>query len=92
MSSTDLCRLGKMVCPIMLAQEAEEISEAKAAELIGVDIVTYREHKRETIIGKFMRLGLLTIRLRRSGQIALMWYELTETGKRVAEEICQMSL
>ena len=49
MNSLDLCKLGAMVYPIMLAQEAGEISEAKGAELIGVDIVTYREQKSAAI-------------------------------------------
>jgi hypothetical protein len=49
MSSVQLCRLGSMVYPIMLTQEAGQISEAKAAELIGLDIVTYREQKAKAI-------------------------------------------
>jgi hypothetical protein len=49
MNSAALCKLGSLVYPIMLAQEAGEISEAKASELIGLDIVTYREKKHEAI-------------------------------------------
>ena len=48
-SSLSLFRLGQIVYPIMLTQEFGEISEAKAAELIGVDIVTYRMKKHEAI-------------------------------------------
>ena len=47
--SAKLCQLGSLIYPIMLAQEAGEISEAKAAELIGVDLVTYRERKQQAI-------------------------------------------
>lgn len=49
MSSLELCRLGSLVYPIMLAQEAGEISEAKAAELLNQDVVTYREEKHKAI-------------------------------------------
>ena len=45
MSSLELARMGSLVYPIMLAQEAGEISEGKAGELLGLDIVTYREKK-----------------------------------------------
>jgi len=43
--SVKLCKLGSMVYPIMLAQAEGELTESKAAELIGLDIVTYREAK-----------------------------------------------
>lgn len=49
MSSLELCKLGQLVYPIMLAQEAGEISESKAAELLGMDIITYRETKQRAI-------------------------------------------
>lgn len=49
MSSLELSRLGALVYPIMLAQEAGEVSESKAAELLGLDIVTYREKKQTAI-------------------------------------------
>lgn len=49
MSSLELCRLGALVYPIMLAQEAGEISESKAAELLDLDIVSYREKKQAGI-------------------------------------------
>lgn len=35
--------------PIMLAQEFGEISESKGSELLGMDIITYREHKQKAI-------------------------------------------
>lgn len=49
MSTLKLTQLASLVYPIMLTQEAGEISEAKAAELLGFDIVSYREKKREAI-------------------------------------------
>jgi len=49
MSSLELSKLGSLVYPIMLTQECGEISESKAAELIGLDIVTYREQKAKAI-------------------------------------------
>jgi hypothetical protein len=49
MSSLELCKLGSLVYPIMLTQEAGELTEAKAAELIGLDIVSYREAKAKAI-------------------------------------------
>lgn len=49
MNSVQLCRLGSLVYPIMLTQEAGEISEGKAAELVGLDIVSYREQKQKAI-------------------------------------------
>lgn len=41
--------------PIMLAQERGEISESKAAEMLGMNIEDYRE-KREAAIGVVMQL------------------------------------
>lgn len=35
--------------PIMLAQERGEISEAKAAELLSMNIVQYRDHRESAI-------------------------------------------
>jgi len=49
LSSLELCRMGSLVYPIMLTQEAGEISEAKAAEMLGLDIVSYREEKQKAI-------------------------------------------
>lgn len=44
-----LCQVGALIYPIMLTQEAGEISEAKAAELLALDVVSYREKKAEAI-------------------------------------------
>lgn len=44
-SSLDLIRVSHLFYPIMLAQEQGQISEAKAAELLGFDIVSLRETK-----------------------------------------------
>lgn len=45
----EIMKASSLIYPIMLAQEAGEISESKAAELIGLDIVSYREVKQEAI-------------------------------------------
>ncbi len=45
--SVNLCKLGALVYPIMLTQEMGEISEAKAAELLGMNVETYRENKHQ---------------------------------------------
>ena len=47
MNSVDLCKLGSLAYPIMLTQEMGEISEAKAAELLAVNIENYREIKHQ---------------------------------------------
>ena len=49
MNTTTLCKLGSLVYPILLAQQAGEISEAKAAELLGVTIESLRETKAAAI-------------------------------------------
>lgn len=49
MNSVELCKLGSLIYPIMLAQEHGAMSEAKAAELIGLDIESYRLHKHQAI-------------------------------------------
>jgi hydroxyethylthiazole kinase-like sugar kinase family protein len=48
-SSLSLFKLGQVVYPIMLTQEAGEISESRAAELLGLNIETYRQKKQETV-------------------------------------------
>ena len=59
MNSVEICRMGALIYPIMLTQEAGEISEAKAAELIGVDIVTYREKKEQAVKAVLQMLDAL---------------------------------
>ena len=49
MGSYEFCQVGSLIYPIMLAQEAGEISEAKAAELLATDLVSYRETKSRAI-------------------------------------------
>ncbi len=49
MNSVAITQVSTLIYPIMLTQQAEEISEAKAAELIGVNIETYRQQKAQTI-------------------------------------------
>ena len=49
LSSLSLIRTAELIWPLMLAQEAGEISEAKVAELIGKDIVSLREIKATAI-------------------------------------------
>ena len=54
-SSIRVMRAASLWYPVMLAQERGEISEAKGAELLGMSILDYREHK-ETAIQAVMRL------------------------------------
>lgn len=49
MSSLELTKLSSLVYPIMLAQEAGELSEGKACELIGMGVVAYREAKAKAV-------------------------------------------
>lgn len=49
MNSLTLSRGASLWYPIMLAQERGEISESKGAELLGMDIITFREHKEQAI-------------------------------------------
>ena len=49
LKSSDLLRVTPLVYPIMLTQEVGEITESKAAELIGLDIVSYREVKAKAV-------------------------------------------
>lgn len=44
-----LSKLGRLVYPILLAQEAGELSESCASELLGKDIVSLREIKHNAI-------------------------------------------
>lgn len=44
-NSTSLLEASKLIYPIIVAQQAEEISESKAAELIGVPVETLRNIK-----------------------------------------------
>lgn len=55
MTILNLVRAGSLWYPIMLAQERGEISEAKGAELLGMNILDYRERK-ETAIQAVTRL------------------------------------
>jgi hypothetical protein len=49
MSSVQLCRAAALVYPIMLAQQAGEISESKAAELLNLDIESCRSQKNAAV-------------------------------------------
>lgn len=49
LTTSDLIKVAGLVYPILLAQEAGEISESKAAELLGKDIVSLREIKLQAI-------------------------------------------
>jgi hypothetical protein len=53
-STTDITHAASLWYPIMLTQERGEISEAKAAELLGLTIESYRE-KREQVIETVMQ-------------------------------------
>lgn len=49
LSSLNFIRVSQLTYPILMAQMEGEISEAKAAELIGTDIVSLRMMKSQTI-------------------------------------------
>ena len=49
MNSLGVSRAASLWYPIMLAQESGEISESKGAELLGMSILDYREHKGNAI-------------------------------------------
>lgn len=48
-STLDVANAGSLWYPVMLAQEAGEISEAKGADLLGLSIVDYRTKKQQAI-------------------------------------------
>jgi hypothetical protein len=49
MISSELCKLGSLVYPILLTQQAGEISESKAAELLNMNIEDLRDVKHRAI-------------------------------------------
>ena len=54
-STVGVVRAASLWYPIMLAQERGEISESKGAELLGMNLLDYRDHK-ETAIHAVLRL------------------------------------
>lgn len=50
MNSLQIANGASLWYPIMLAQESGEISEAKAAELLGMNLIEYRTHKENAIL------------------------------------------
>lgn len=64
MSTLNVQRAASFYHPVMLAQESGEISEAKAAELLGLDVMTYREHKQQVImqVMKLVEVSLFPLR------------------------------
>lgn len=55
MSTLNVQRAASLWYPVMLTQEAGKISEAKAAELLSLNIIEYRSHK-ELVMMSVMRL------------------------------------
>ena len=49
LSSLDLCRAASLYYPVILTQMEGEISESRAAELLGMDIVSLREMRIKTV-------------------------------------------
>ena len=47
--SLDVVRAGSCWYPVMLAQERGAMSEAKAAQLLGMDLKSYQDHRENTI-------------------------------------------
>jgi hypothetical protein len=56
-------RAGSLWYPIMLAQLRSEISEEKAAELLGMNLIEYREHM-DNAIQAVIRLVYHRLRVR----------------------------
>lgn len=48
-STLDVASAGRLWYPVMLAQEAGEISESKGAELLGLSVIEYRMKKQQAI-------------------------------------------
>jgi hypothetical protein len=59
LTSLNLLRVSQLTYPILMAQMEGEISEAKAGELIGVDIVSLRQMKSQAIKSIMDMLGSL---------------------------------
>ena len=55
MTSLGITRGASLWYPIMLTQACQEISESKAAEMLGMNILEYRD-KRQAAIDAVMRL------------------------------------
>ena len=55
MSTLNVQRAASFWYPVMLTQAEGKISEARAAELLGLDIIAYRSHK-ELVMMSVMRL------------------------------------
>lgn len=49
-ATLDVTRAASLWYPVMLAAETRKISEAKAAELLGVELEEYRRVRRQAII------------------------------------------
>jgi len=48
-STLDVANAASLWYPVMLSQEAGEISESKGAELLGLSVVDYRQQKQRAI-------------------------------------------
>lgn len=55
MSTLQISRAASLWCPVMVTEVSGRISEAKAAELLGINLTAYREHK-ELVMMSVMRL------------------------------------
>ena len=49
MNTLHVLRAGSLWYPVMLAQERGELTESKAAELLGLSLLDYRKQKEEAI-------------------------------------------
>lgn len=58
-STLSIIKVAELFYPIMLTQEMGEISEAKACELLGMNIEKYRETKGQIAQGVLMMLDRL---------------------------------
>ncbi len=49
-STLNVANAARLWYPVMLAQEAGEISESKGAELLGLSVIEYRMKKQQAIL------------------------------------------
>lgn len=64
MSTLQISRAASLWYPVMLTEASGEISEAKAAELLSLDIIAYRGHKEAVMMSVMMLVKVSTSPLR----------------------------
>lgn len=64
MSTLNVRRAASLWYPVMLTEASGEISEGKAAELLGLHVLDYRAHKAEVIqkVQELVKLSMFPLR------------------------------